>query len=52
MPGDKDGDGGIDGFAFRGCYLAEGSDPFSEITEDAAMTPEVTYSEQPFLQVL
>ena len=52
MPGDKDGDGGIDGFAFRGCYLAEGSDPFSEITEDAAITPEVNYSEQPFLQVL
>ena len=41
MPGDKDGDGGIDGFSYRGCFLAEGSDPFSEIIVDGAMTTEV-----------
>ena len=49
VPGDKDGDGGVDGFVYSGCYLAEGSNPFNEITEDAAMTPEVRGSYQKYI---
>lgn len=38
---DLDGNGEIDGYAYKSCSLFEGDEPFDTIIDNDSMTPEV-----------